>query len=288
MTIARDWVAEARGHLMSGYQEELNRIEVAMDATQVLANLAFDPKALTQGAVISIDLEDMYVWSVAAKQLTVERGFNGTPKTAHADLALVLIKPKFSPWRVFKAINDTITELSSPDSGLFQVKTADVPYNPTKGYYDLPGDILAPLEVYYYDGVTDIHPIRQWDFIRGQDDDVVASGQALRIWDGMPGRDLRVLYKARFVRFATLEDEVSTSGMDENSWDIPPLGAAVRLVPPRDIKRAFSEAQGDTRRGSEVPPGSSRQAVSGIAAIYQQRIAQERTVLQAKYPYVMA
>lgn len=288
MTIARDWVSEARGHLMSGYQEEMNRIDVAMDAAQVSVNLAFDPKALTQGAVISVDLEDMYVWSVASKQLTVERGFNGTVKATHAINSLVLIKPKFSPYRIFKAINDTLSELSSPDNGLFQVLTKDVAYNPVKGYYDLPGDVLAPLEVYYYDGITDIHPIRQWDFIRGQDIGVVASGQALRIWDGMPGRNLRVLYKARFVRFANLDQDVTITGLHADAWDIPPLGAAVRLVPPRDVKRTFSEAQGESRRGSEVPPGSARQAVTGIAALYQGRIAQERTVLQAKYPYVMA
>lgn len=288
MTTARDWVSEARAHLMSGYQEEMNRLDVAMDASQVLVNLAFDPKALTQGAVISVDLEDMYVWQVASKQLTVERGFNGTAKVLHAINSLVLIKPKFSPYRIFKAINDTLSELSSPDNGLFQVKTGDVLFNPVKGYYDLPGDILAPLEVYYYDGFMDIHPVRQWDFIRGQETAVAASGQALRIWDGWPGRNLRVLYKARFVRFANLDIDVTTSGLDADAWDIPPIGAAVRLVPPRDVKRAFSESQGESRRNSEVPPGANRQAVTGIAALYRDRIAQERTVLQAKYPYVMA
>lgn len=288
MPTARDWVSEARGHLMSGYQEELNRIEVAMDASQVLVNLAFDPKALSQGTVISIDLEDMYVWQVAAKQLTVERGFNGTAKTAHAINSLTLIRPKFTPARIFKALNDSIGELSSPDNGLFQVKTTDVPYNPVKGFYNLPGDMLTPIEVYYYDGLSDVHPVRQWDFIRGQDAAVVASGQALRVWDGVPGANLRVLYKARYVRFTTLDDDVAVSGLDPEQYDIPPLGAAVRLVPPRDVKRSFSEAQGESRRGGEVPPGAARQAVSGIAAIYQQRIAQERTVLQAKYPYVMA
>jgi hypothetical protein len=288
VTIARDWVAEARTILMSGYQEELNRLDVTMDASQVSVNLAFDPKALTQGAVVSIDLEDMYVWQVTSRQLTVERGFNGTTKVAHDAETLVLIKPKFTPSRIFKAINDTLSELSAPDNGLFQVKTEDVPYNPAKGFYDLPGDVLAPLEVYYYDGIMDIHPVRQWDFIRGQESDVAASGQALRIWDGWPGCNLRVLYKARFVRMADLDVDVTTTGLDENAWDIPPLGAAVRLVPPRDVKRTFSESQGESRRDSEVPPGSGRQAASGIAAIYQSRIAQERTALQSMYPYVTA
>lgn len=287
MTTARDWVAEARGMLMSGYQEEMNRLDVETDDTQVLVNLTYDPKAMSQGTVVSIDLEDMYVWNVAARQLTVERGFNGTTKTAHVAGSLVLVKPKFSPWRIFKAINDVLNELSAPDNGLFQVKIGDVAWNPVKGYYDLPGNILAPLEVYYYDGFSDIHPVRQWDFIRGQDPAVVASGQALRIWDGTPGANLRVLYKARFVTFANLDVDVTTSGLHSEAWDIPPLGAAVRLVPPRDVKRTFSEAQGESRRGSEVPPGSSRQAVTGVAKIYEDRIAQERTTLQSKYPYVM-
>lgn len=288
MPTARDWVAEARGHLMSGYQEEMNRLDVAMDNAQVSVNLAFDPKALAQGAVISVDLEDMYVWQVNQKQLTVERGFNGTAKAAHNIGALILIKPKFSPWRIFKAINDSLGELSSPDNGLFRVLTKDLSFNPVKGYYDLPGDMLAPIEVYYYDGLGEIVPVRQWDFIRGQEPGVVASGQALRIWDGLPGRNLRVLYKARFSRLANLDADVVTTGLDIEAWDLPPLGAAVRLVPPRDVKRTFTESQGESRRGAEVPPGSSRQAVSGIAALYQNRIVQERTTLQSKYPYVMA
>lgn len=288
MTTGRDWLQDARGFLLSGYQEVLNKLDVAMDNVQDKVNLGFDPKGLSDGVVVAIDLEEMYVWDVNARQLTVERGYNGTAKVAHADDSLVQVKPKFSPGRIFKALNDTIGELSAPDQGLYQVKTADAPYNPVKGFYDLPGDILAPVEVYYYDGIMDLHPVRQWDFIRGQDVGQVASGQALRIWDGMPGRNLRILYKAPFVKLPDLDTDVTTTGLAETAWDIPPLGAVLRLVPPRDIKSSFTESQGEPRRASEVPPGASRQAASGPDKQYVDRVAQERTRLQSKYPYVMA
>lgn len=288
MPTGHDWLHEARGYLYSGYQEQLNRLDVTMDATQDSVNLDFDPKGLANAATIAIDLEEMFVWSVNGRSLVVERGYNGTAKVPHTEGALIYVKPKFPPFRIFNALNAVIRELSSPDRGLFQVKTADVPWNPVKGFYDLPGDVLAPIEVYYYDGLSDIHPVRQWDFVRGQEGEVVSSGQALRIWDGMPGRDLRILYKAPFVPLLSLDSDVATTGLEPEAWDIPPLGAVYRLVPSRDIKATFTEAQGEPRRASEVPPGASRQAASGPTNQYEVRVAQERTRLQAKYPYVMA
>lgn len=288
MPTGRDWLEEARGVLYSGYQEMLNRLDVAMDADQEQVNMDFDPKGLSNGTVIAIDLEEMFVWSVTGRSLTVQRGYNGTAKVAHPEGTLIQVKPKFAPLRIFRAINDTIRELSSPDRGLYQVKTVDVMYNPVRDTYDFPGDIIAPIEIHYYDGVAGLVPIRQWDFVRSQDPDVVASGQAIRIWDGMPGRELRLQYKAPFVPLTNLDTDVATTGLHPEAWDIPPLGAVYRLVPGRDIKASFTESQGEPRRASEVPPGASRQAVSGPANQYETRVAQERTRLQAKYPYVMA
>jgi len=289
MPTALDWVNEAKNQLYSGYQEQMNKLDTTpMDASQTTINLAYDPQGLAQGTVIAIDLEEMYVWGVSTRQLTVERGFNGSTKAAHVAGSLIVVKPKFSTFRVFNAINYVIGELSSPDAGLFQVKTADIPYNPVMGFYDLPGDILAPIAVDYYDSISDLHPVHQWDFLRGQDVTLVPSGQALRIWDGFPGQNLRVTYKAPFVKFTALTDDVTVTRLWESAYDLPPLGAFSRLVPPRDVKRTFTEAQGEPSKTTAVPPGSSRQAVQLPESFYQSRVAQERTRLQEKYPYVLA
>lgn len=288
MPTANDWVEETKHHLYSGYQEEINRLNGPLDATQVAVNLDFDPKGLSQGAVISVGLEEMYVWNVTGRSLQVQRGFNGTPKLAHAEDSLVTVKPKFSTYRIFLAVNNVLKELASPERGLFQVKTLDVPHNPASGFYDLPGDIISLMDVHYFDGIHDLYPVHQWDLVRNQDPLAVASGQALRIWDGMPGRNLRVRYRAPFTLLAGLDTDVTTTGLPDSAWDLPSLGAAVRLVPPRDVKRSFTEAQGEPRRANEVPIGAARQSASGIAALYEQRIVGERTRLQAKYPYVAA
>ena len=58
-----------------------------------------------------------------------------------------------------------------------------------------------------------------------------------------------------------------------------------RLVAPREIKRNFTEAQGEPRRAAEVPPGAVASSMRTVAALRQQRITTEASrLLQADPP----
>ena len=83
---------------------------------------------------------------------------------------------------------------------------------------------------------------------------------------------------------AALSTNVSVTGLQPSATDLPPIGAAIRLMAGREIKRNFTESQGDTRRSTEVPPGAIAQSANGLARLRQTRIAAEAARLHALYP----
>lgn len=291
MTTALDWVMEAKNALYSGYQDEMNQCAGALSAASgtVNVNLAYDPVGISRGAVVAIDLEEMYVWSTNVRTLSVQRGFNGTTPAAHADGSLIQVKPKFSTFRVFTTINNELRNLSSPEVGLFQMLKVVLAYSPVLHGYDFPGEVTSIYDLRY----TDIGPtkerrrIQNWGFVRDSPIAEFASGQALQVYEaGAPGKPITVQYRAPFTLLTTLADDVALTGLPVTAYDIPPLGAVMRLVPPRDVRRTFTDAQAGARRMDEVPPGASSQSVSGVDKLYNGRVEAELSRLLAKYPYL--
>jgi hypothetical protein len=115
-----------------------------------------------------------------------------------------------------------------------------------------------------------------------------ASGFALVI-DGYvdQGRTVRVVYKAPFTRAtATTDDLATTCKLPSTANELLYLTAAVSLVYPREIKRNFTETQGDTRRANEVPPGANLGAARGWEAKRLSLLNGEIRRLQRKFPVV--
>src|SRR6476661_4633187 len=106
MTTALDLIEETRRHLFSGQQEEMNRLSGSIDDAVTSVTFKYDLGGISKNAIISVDLEEMLVWEVAGRVATVvQRGVNGTTAAAHSDLATVVVKPKFSKFRVLSALN---------------------------------------------------------------------------------------------------------------------------------------------------------------------------------------
>ena len=49
---------------------------------------------------------------------------------------------------------------------------------------------------------------------------------------------------------------LSTTGLHLEAYDLPALGAALRLMSSRPIRREFLDEQGSSRSAEEVPPGA--------------------------------
>jgi hypothetical protein len=94
----------------------------------------------------------------------------------------------------------------------------------------------------------------------------------------------RVTYKSMFTPFTNLNDDATlVAGLSSTMYDLPPLGAMVALVAPREVKRNQIDSAPDDRRATEVPPGSVMNSVRGVMNLRAQRINAEASRLQQLY-----
>jgi hypothetical protein len=251
--------------------------------------VTYSLEGLRSGQVIEIGAELMYVWSVdsGTKSAVVERGFNGSTAAAHNSGDIVIVNPRFPRSQMLEAVNDELSDLSSPLNGLFQIKTLDIDYNGSDVMIDLDGvasiiDLLT-VSVRY---MTDDYPVaRKVRLIRDVPTDDFPSGYALRFDQGVfPGR-LRIVYKAAYVPVtAETTDLGTTCGVQDSVLDIVTLGTQIRLMAPREIKRNFTESQGDTRRGEEVTSGAIGNSIQNLQRLRRDRIQAEAARLIRGYP----
>jgi hypothetical protein len=290
-TLASDLIEATRSHLFSGARPELNKLNEALDVTETDVDFLYAAGGIQRGAVLSIDLELMLVWAVTGSTATVQRGYAGTIAATHSTGVIIEVNPRFSNFAIFRALNEELASFSSPVNGLYQVKTVDLTYSAGRAGYDLTSvtDLIGILEVRWKGYTTGDWPlVRSWTVALNMATSEFASGKALLIYDGAgPGRTLRVRYKAPFAPLVALTSDVQTvSGLPATANDIPPLGAAARLVAPREVKRAFSESQPEPRAAAEVPPGANRNAAGGLLALRNQRLREESARLHQSYPTV--
>jgi hypothetical protein len=79
-------------------------------------------------------------------------------------------------------------------------------------------------------------------------------------------------------------DVNSTGGVQETLTDILAIGTQIRLMSPREVKRNFTESQGDTRRADEVAVGAVGNSFSQLQRLRRDRIQAEAARLSRAYP----
>ena len=288
MTTLADIVENTRRLLFTGAREERNKLSASvLDAVTTSIALTYDLSAIKRGSKLSIDLEDLYVWSTSSLTATVDRGQFGSTAATHAVNSIVHVNPKFSNWEIFNAINDEIVTLSSPVNGLYYIDTVQIEYNPViQGYsyavtnlldvYDVQYEITGPSLAWYHSTDYELSRDMGSEF---------SDGAALFIRDAYPNRSVLVKGKFGFTAFpAVLSTDVAVTGITPNLEDILAIGAAYRLTAPREIKRNFDEVQGDTRRSSEVPPGANIGGSRELGRLRDQRIREEVARLNQQNP----
>lgn len=282
-------IEETRRHLQGSARDQMNRLNGALTNSQTTVTLEFTMGGIQAGAVLSIDLELMYVWSVSGQNATVQRGFAGSAAVTHTTATLVFVNPRASAFAVREAINAELAAYSSPSIGLYRVRTVDITYSASANEYDLTSvtDIIEVIGVHTsLPGITDWYPVSSWNLTRDLPTATFPSGKALSIYTPViSGRSVRVVYAAPFVALTNLTDDVATvSFLPASAHDIPPLGAAARLLAGREARRAGIDAQPESRRAEEVPPGANRSAAGGLLALRDLRLREEATRLHAAYP----
>ena len=292
MTTASQIITRANRQLLSGTIEQRNKLASSINASVDTITFVNPLEAIRPGQTFEIDSELFYVWSISAgaKEAVVERGFNGTTAASHDANAIVTVNPRFPRNQMLEALNDELADLSSPINGLFKVTAFNLDYNGSDAMIDLTGtsgiqDIMSVSVRYLTD---DYVPVKRWRLIRDVPTDDFPTGVALRMDQAVLAGRLRIVYKTAFTALTSESQDVTTvAGVPSSCDDILVLGVQIRLMSPREIKRNFTESQGETRRADEVPQGAVAGSIQNLLRLRRDRITAEAMRLARQYPTYM-
>jgi hypothetical protein len=296
--LGQGWVDQTRRYLMGGLGEQRNTLSVAYTAGSGSLTFTYPLGAIQVGARLSIGLNTFYVWATSGSIATVTGGEDGSTDVNAANGAMVRVNPRFTDYDIWAALADDLNDLSSPTAGLFGINSTDLTYNPARTGYDMGATAATNLiDIYEVKYLTpgpekDNPHLPSYGYRLNRQSSLTDAASGLELQILRPGAELisgynvRVVWKSILVIPATTATDVSTVGLQTSAYDLPPMGAAIDLMAGREIKRNFTETQGDTRRATEVPPGAILQSSRGLQQRRQVRIAAEAARLDQMYPLV--
>lgn len=288
MTTAAQLVDRTVQNLLAGTVEERNKLASSVNSSVDSLTMSYALGSLREQTVFEIESELFYVWesNTTAKTATVERGFGGSTAASHSSGAVVTVNPRFPRHQVLQALNAELADLSSPMNGLYQMKTVDLSYNGSDRMVNLTS-VTAMIDLYdvRYRYLSDDYPIvRNVRLLRDMPTTDFASGFVLAFDQEVRSGTVRVLYKAPYTQFASESATTATAGVTTEVEDLLVLGAQIRLMAGREVKRNFTESQGDTRRAEEVPAGAVGNSITNLLRLRRDRIQAEAARLARQYP----
>lgn len=290
MSTVAEVVQGVRRMLLGSYRPEFNTLaSLASSSTTSLA-VTYQPRGIGRGSYLSIDNEIVYVWDVSANNVVVQRAMLGTTAASHDAGALIEIDPRFPNGLIRDEMK---AEITSWPRALFRVRTADFSLGAGDTAVDLnPTDLIDVLRVYRAPMSTqnDRWPEIPFAVKRNLPTTDFASGVGLfidRTASASESFDIRVVYSSRFdtTTFNDSTDLAATVGLNSALEDCLRYGAAWRMMSHREVKRTFTEGQGEPRNAEETPPGHISQIAEQMRKMRNERIAEESRRLSAEYPW---
>jgi len=241
--------------------------------------------------VIEIDDELIWINTFDKNNLTLNaipgfgRGYNGTTPSPHAQNAQVTLTPTFPKVNVKKAINDTINSFYPK---LFQVASTTFTFNAAQITYALPDDARDVLFISWQTPGPSREwlPVNRWRIDRMANVSAFNTTRTLSLYDKIvPGRTVQVYYSTIPNTLTNANDDYATvTGLPESSRDVVTLGAAARLLSYLDTGRInLSSAEADIN-DTKLPSTAGASASKYVYALYQQRLNEESTKLQDRFP----
>lgn len=186
---------------------------------------------------------------------------------------------------------------------------------------DLPNNFIDVLSVNFRIAppTHNFPAIRNWRIQRqmfgssGTADSIFPSGQGIQLYEqGWPGLPMYLMYSAPFIPLVNLTDDVTLTpvnnidaadapynykgvvplkdgvpvqlaNLPSTAIDLPALGAQIKLMESREIKRNFIEAQPDSRKATDVPAGATNASIRALQMERQSRIDAESDRLARQY-----
>ena len=254
-------------------------------------------QSILPGTVLSVDLELFVVTGVqSGGSIPVTGGFMGSTNVNHTSGALVYVNRRFTDFECFRQINNVFDELNG--EGLWNLGELTLSFNPVQQAYDLTdvntsiaiSNYLAPISLRTKTPLPDRKyrtvPTSHFEVMPMGSTTVDAnfpSGFSLILNDGTPwpGQQMIFLYQQGFTHFAAYTDNAQTvAKLGASMNDLPPMGAMLRMVPPREVQRNQPYSQPDGRLAPETPPGAIAGSVNAVRGNYEMRINQEKARLK--------
>jgi hypothetical protein len=279
---------------LSGYTLRQDRITNLANTgginTTDLAIKIGNSENLAKG-IIEIDDELIWINSFDKANLTLNaiagfgRGYSGTTPAPHAENSQVTLTPTFPRVNVKKAINDTINSLYPK---LFAINHTTFTFNAAQVTYALPDDARDVLYVSWQTvgPSKEWLPVNRWRIDRMANVPAFDSTKTINIYEKiMPGRTVQVYYSTIPNTLTNSSDDYATvTGLPESSRDVITLGAAYRLLSYIDTGRInLSSAEADIN-DNKLPSTAGASASKYVFALYQQRLLEESTKLQDRFP----
>ena len=293
MPTLSEMIDEVRSNLQ-GYTLRQDRITYVanpggINTTQL--NIKVGSSVNLAKGIIEIDNEIMWIDSFDKATTTLNvipgfgRGYMGTAPAPHAEYAQVTLSPTFPRVVIQKAINDTINSLYPK---LFAMFSTVFQFNAAQVAYPLPP---TARDVVFASWQT-VGPSKEWLPINRWRVDRMANVAAfdttatINLYEKiMPGRNVQVWYSSLPQTMTNQTDDfVAVTGLPASCQDVVVYGACYRLLSFLDsgrINLTSAEADlADTKNPSTAGSASSRY----VFALYQQRLMEEATKLQDRFP----
>jgi hypothetical protein len=241
--------------------------------------------------IVEIDNELIWIDSFNRSNNTLNvipgfgRGYQGTTPSPHAQNAQVTLTPTFPRTIVQQAINDTINSFYPK---LFSTQSTVFTFNAAQVAYALPSQARDALFISW----QTVGPSREWLPVNRWRLDRMANVQAfnstatVNLYEKiMPGRTVQVWYSALPSNLTNATDDFAeVTGLPQSCQDVVILGASYRLLSYLDTGRInLTSAEADLA-DAKLPSTAGASSSKYVFALFQQRLQEESTKLQNRFP----
>lgn len=293
MATLSDMISEVRSNL-AGYTLRQDRITNlantgGISTTDTVIQIGSSDN-LAKG-IIEIDDELIWIDSFDRTNSTLNvipgfgRGYQGTTPSPHAQNSQVTMTPTFPRGVIKQAINDTINSFYPK---LFATFSTTFTFNAAQVTYNLPAGARDALFVSWQTPGPSKEwlPVNRWRIDRMANVATFNSPTTINLYEKIqPGRTVQVWYSALPVTMTNATDDfVDVTGLPESCRDVVVLGAAYRLLSYIDTGRInLTSAEADLA-DAKLPSTAGASSSKYVFALFQQRLAEEATKLQDRYP----
>jgi len=229
--------------------------------------------------IAEIEDELVYVYtsdSGGLQLIPLGRGYRGSTAATHAINSTVTFDPAFPRHEIKKAIQQAVDGLYPT---LYQIKKTTFTYVTAQSGYDLPADCDSILEVKWKvpSPLNDWQRLFQWSFDTNSQD---SNGNKLSFYDMvLPGATVQVVYRATFGDLAADGDTLTSVGLLDSYSDLLVYAVTSRMLRFLEPARIQTRSVENVSRSQVVQAGDAAKIANQLYAMYQQRLAEERSRL---------